>query len=110
MDDRNQFRKNMTDELTAPLNGVATAMLHRDQFEIVTYSHIDAGATYNNTEAGGIEMLVISGSVVNNGETLGKGAWLRLPEGQALQVTANNDGARVWIKTGHLAHAKPPAV
>ena len=110
MDDRDQFRKNMADELGAPLNGVATAVLHRDEFEIVTYSHIDAGATYNNTDVGGIEMLVIGGSVVNNGETLGKGAWLRLPEGSLLHVTANNDGAKIWIKTGHLAYAKPPAV
>ena len=100
----------MAEELAAPVNGVASAELHRDNFEVVTYSHLDAGATLNKTDAGGIEMLVISGSVSEGGETLGKGGWLRLPDGQSLNATAGNDGAKVWIKTGHLVHAKPPAV
>ena len=110
MGDRNQFRKNMAQELAAPANGVATADLHRDKHEIVTYSHLDVGATLTNTDAGGIEMLVIAGSVVEGGDTLNKGAWLRLPEGQVLTAVARSEGAKVWIKTGHLPHAKPPAV
>lgn len=109
-EDRTQFRKTMADELSAPVDGIATAVLHRDALEVVTYSHLDAGATLAKTDAGGIEMLVISGSVNEGGETLGKGAWLRLPEGQALNATADPEGAKVWIKTGHVAHAKPPAV
>lgn len=109
MEDRNQFRKTMADELAAPVDGVATAELHRDADEVVTYSHLDAGAKLHNDNAGGIEMLVIAGSVTESGDTLGKGAWLRLPDGQALSAVAGPDGAKVWIKTGHLAHAKPPA-
>lgn len=110
MDDRNQFRKTMADELAAPVNGVATAQLHRDDREVVTYSHLDAGAKLDNADAGGIEMLVISGSVVEHGETLGIGAWLRLPEGQSLSVLAGSEGAKIWMKTGHLPHARPPVV
>ncbi|MEP1766020.1 MAG: cupin domain-containing protein [Sulfitobacter sp.] len=110
MEDRNQFRKNMADELGAVVDGVATAQLHRDAQEVVTYSHIDGGATLTNDAAGGIEMLVISGAATENRETLGKGAWLRLPEGHVLSATAGPDGAKVWIKTGHLPHAKPPVV
>jgi len=110
MEDRNQFRKNMEDELSIPVNGVATAELYRDDREIVTYSHVDAGMTLNKTDTGGIEMLVINGSIIENGDDLGKGAWLRLPEGQCLSATAGSGGAKVWIKTGHLSHAKPPEV
>ena len=110
MDDRNQFRKTMADELGAPVDGVATAVLHKDPRETVTYSHIDAGATLENADAGGIELLVIGGSIEEDGETLGKGAWLRLPEGQMLKAKAGSDGAKIWMKTGHLPHAKPPAV
>ena len=110
MEDRTQFRKSMADELAAPVNGVATAQLHRDAFETVTYSHVDPGATLTNSDPGGLEMLLISGSVLEGDQTLGKGGWLRLPLGQALTITAGDDGAKVWIKTGHLAHAKPPAV
>lgn len=109
MDDRNQFRKNMADELGDHLNGVATAELHRDDREAVTYSHLDAGATLNNSDVGGIEMLVIAGSVTEDGDRLEKGAWLRLPEGEVLTAKAGSDGAKLWIKTGHLPHAKPPA-
>lgn len=109
-DDRNQFRKNMADELAAPVEGVATAKLHGDDRETVTYSHLDANATLTNTDDGGIEVLVIDGSFNESGETLGKGAWLRLPDGQPLTATAGSDGAKIWIKTGHLAHAKPPSV
>ena len=110
MDDRNQFRKTMAEELAAPVKGVATAELHRDAQEAVTYSHIDAAATLTNTDAGGIEMLVIAGSMTESGDALGKGTWLRLPEGQSLSAVAGSEGAKVWIKTGHLPHAKPPAV
>jgi len=110
MDDRNQFRKNMADELGAPVNGVATAELHHDDREVVSYCHLDQGAPYENSDKGGIEMLVISGSVIENGEALGKGAWLRLPEDHALSITAGDQGANIWLKTGHLPHAKPPEV
>ncbi|MEP1963667.1 cupin domain-containing protein [Tateyamaria sp.] len=110
LNDRTQFRKTMADELGTPVDGVATALLHNDAFETVTYSHLDAGATLQNAESGGIELLVISGSVTEGGDTLAKGAWLRLPDGQTLNAIAGDDGAKVWIKTGHLAHAKPPAV
>ena len=108
MEDRNQFRKSMADELASPVNGVATAELHRDDRETVTYSHLDANATLENNDAGGIEALVIAGSITEGGETLGKGAWLRLPEGKALLAKAGSDVAKLWIKTGHLPFAKPP--
>ena len=110
LDDRDQFRKTMAEELGDFTDGVATALLHQDDREVVTYSHVNAGATLHNADAGGIEMLVIAGSLEQGGETLGKGAWLRLPMGQPLTAVAGRDGAKVWIKTGHLPHAKPPAV
>ncbi len=110
MEDRNQFRKNMADELGAPVNGVATAELHRDERETVTYSHLDAGAAITNNDAGGVELLVIAGTLSEGGEALKKGSWLRLPEGKPLSAIAGADGAKVWMKTGHLVHAKPPAV
>ncbi|MEP5729493.1 MAG: cupin domain-containing protein [Sulfitobacter sp.] len=110
LDDRTQFRKTMADELATAENGVATAELHRDDFEVVTYCHIDPGAMLTNANVGGLEMFVISGSVTEEDDTLKKGAWLRLPDGQTLNCEAGSGGAKVWIKTGHLIHAKPPAV
>ncbi|MFK7875871.1 MAG: cupin domain-containing protein [Paracoccaceae bacterium] len=110
MDDRTQFRKNMTDGLGTPVKGVATAVLHQDDQETVTYSQLDPGAMLENNETGGLELLVIAGSIHEAGEVLGKGAWLRLPDGTDLRAKAGPQGAAVWIKTGHLIHAKAPAL
>ena len=57
---------------------------------------------------GGIELLVIGGSLTESGETLEKGSWLRLPEGQTLDAMAGAGGAKVWMKSGHLPYAKAP--
>ena len=110
MNDRTQFRKDMADELGSPVDGVATAQLHRDDREIVTYHHLDPGAVLNKSDPGGMEMLVISGSAIDGSDTLGKGTWLRLPDGEKLNAVAGSNGAKIWIKTGHLAHAKSPTV
>lgn len=110
MEDRNQFRKDMAEELAAPKDGVATALLHQDARETVTYHHLEAGATLTASDQGGIELLMISGSVSESGETLTKGSWLRVPEGQQLKAVAGADGAKIWIKSGHLPYAKPPEV
>ena len=106
--DRNQFHKRMVDELAPPVDGVATAILHEDAQEVVTYSQLDAGATLSMDVLGGIEMLVINGSVEVANDSLGRHAWLRLPEGEGLVAIAGPEGAKLWIKSGHLPYAKAP--
>lgn len=110
MDDRNQFRKDMTEELGPKTDGVASAILHEDERETVSCHHLDAGARLNVTSRGGIEVLMLAGSLSDQTDTLRKGSWLRIPEGEALAAIAGNEGAQVWIKTGHLPFARPPAV
>jgi hypothetical protein len=58
--------------------------------------------------SGGIELLVIDGALIVDGEMLEKHSWLRLPEGQSLSAVATGDGAKIWMKTGHLPFAKAP--
>lgn len=110
MDDRTKFRKDMAKELAEPVDGVATALLHHDPRETVTYNHLDASATLDISDAGGIELLVIDGSIAEGDDMLQKGGWLRLPAGQSLAAKAGSEGAKVWVKTGHLAYAKAPVV
>ncbi len=110
MEDRTQFRKDMKNELSAPLGGVAVAELHRDGREHVTYRVAGAGALIAVAESGGIEVLVLEGSLTEGGDVLNTGSWLRLPDGVPLSASAGPEGAKVWIKTGHLLHAQPPAV
>ncbi|MEM0942658.1 MAG: cupin domain-containing protein [Pseudomonadota bacterium] len=108
MADRTQFRKTMADEVAPPMAGVATAELHRDARERVTYHELSPGATLEMAEAGGTEVLVLAGSVSEGGDELQAGGWLRLPEGQTLTAKAGEDGAKLWVKTGHLVHATAP--
>lgn len=103
MDDRTQFRRDMA-------AGGAMSVLHRDTFERVTYHRLAPKEVLSDSAVGGAEVLVLDGSLTEGGDKLGKGGWLRLPEGMALQADAGPEGATVWMKTGHLPHAKPPAV
>jgi len=107
-EDRTQFRKDMQTELGAPVDGVATAVLHQDAFETVRYTALDANAAWQLDEAGGTEVLVIQGMVHIGADELRTGSWLRLPDGQTLHAVAGEDGAKLWSKTGHLLHAQAP--
>jgi hypothetical protein len=86
------------------------ATLHRDDREHVTYNQLEPGAVLTSTAPGGIELLVLEGTARAGADTLGKSSWLRLPDGEALSLTAGPTGAKVWMKTGHLRFAKAPAV
>lgn len=110
MEDRNQFRKTMANELAAPVDGVASATLHKDERETVSYHNLDAGATLSLEAKGGIELLMIKGIARSGADMLARNDWLRLPEGESLAMTAGPDGAKVWIKSGHLPFAKAPEV
>ncbi len=108
-DDRTQFRKDMANELTAAGAGVMSAMLHQDPRETVRFLRLAAGANLSETPSGGAELLMIDGTAEEGGDALRKGSWLRLPEGAALDLTAGEAGADIWIKTGHLPYAQAPA-
>ena len=108
MDDRTQFRKTMADELAAPVNGVATAQLHQDRWERVTYHELAPHAVLDMKDTGGVELFVLAGSIQEGTDILNTGGWLRLPSGQPLSAQAGERGAKLWIKTGHLVHAKAP--
>lgn len=105
MDDRTQFR---TDMEAAAKGG--SAILHEDAFERVSYHKLEPGVVLAQAVPGGAELLVLSGEITEGGDTLSTGGWLRLPEGAHLDAVAGAEGATVWMKTGHLAHAKPPSI
>ncbi|MEM9433906.1 MAG: cupin domain-containing protein [Pseudomonadota bacterium] len=108
--DRTQFRKTMAEELASPEDGVAAATLHSDAWETVSYLHLAPEARFISDAAGGIELLIIDGTAVSDGDLLVQNDWLRLPDQQALTLTAGVGGAKIWLKSGHLIHAKAPAV
>ena len=107
-EDRNQFRKDMSAELSEACAGQRTALLHEDSRETVRIWDLAPGAELEISEPGGLEALVLEGGMTESGDSLRKGSWLRLPEGEALAARAGDRGARVWIKTGHLRHIAVP--
>ena len=54
----------------------------------------------------GFEALVLEGSFDEGGETFVRNSWLRLPPGASLNARAGGEGARLWVKSDHLA--EPP--
>ncbi len=109
-DDRNQFSMDMAEGLARVAQGVQRSTLHVDARETVSFYKIDAGAALDIDAVGGTELLILSGSLTVGRDTLEKDAWLRLPEGQPLTARAGNDGATLWMKTGHLSFVAGPDV
>ena len=110
LEDRTQFRKDMSAELGAARNGIARATLHADARETVSYLSIEPGATLSEDATGGIELFVLEGSLQEQDDVLEPWSWLRLPDGAPLHAVAGPTGAKVWMKTGHLPFATAPHV
>ena len=109
-DDRAQFDVNMAEQAVEIAPGVKRAELHKDAYECVSYFELEADKDLRLNDAGGIELLMLSGTARANGEALVQGSWLRLPDGEALALTSGSDDTRLWVKTGHLIHARAPQV
>ena len=106
--DRLQFRKTMANELGPPVAGVAAGLLHQDERETVTFYSLEAHTKLKLSVTGGLEMLVIEGSLVAAQAQLVKNDWLRLPDGTSFRAMAENGGAKLWVKSGHLPYARRP--
>ncbi|OSX69835.1 hypothetical protein BU14_1084s0003 [Porphyra umbilicalis] len=107
--DRTPVVVHMDDPAAAEKTASATAAA-ADAREAVSVEAWAAGAAVGRPLPGGAEVLVLAGSLTEGGETLRPHSWLRLPPGGRLHATAGPDGARVWVKTGHLLYVAPPAV
>lgn len=92
--------------------GVEQMPLFKDTREEVSLERWAAGApVFLDGRSGGLEVLVLEGGFEEAGETFQVQSWLRLPKGAQTTATAGPDGARVWIKRGHLkVPPTPPAV
>lgn len=105
-EDRNGVRLDTTAAEPVPAPGragVATIPLYADDREDVRIEIWAPGATVALDAPGGFEALVIEGGFEEGGETFAPQSWLRLPAGARLEAVAGPQGARVWVKTGHLA-------
>ncbi|ASM51972.1 hypothetical protein PESP_b0406 [Pseudoalteromonas espejiana DSM 9414] len=86
----------------AVFKGLAITPLYKDDFEDVSLLHFEAGANMQIRASGGAELLVLEGDIREQSDTLTKHSWLRLPINSELNITAGKQGAKVWLKLGHL--------
>ncbi|MGB3384678.1 MAG: cupin domain-containing protein [Marinomonas sp.] len=82
--------------------GVSVTPLYKDEWEEVSLLHFEPGAEISIDTNGGAEVLVLDGSIDEQADTLVKNSWLRTPLQSAINAKAGKEGAKVWIKTGHL--------
>jgi len=83
--------------------GVSVLPLFSDAREDVRIETWAPGAAVTLEVPGGLEIFVLDGGLSEGGDAFGAWDWLRLPPGAMLDAVAGPEGARIWVKTGHLA-------
>ena len=107
--DRDQFALDMdSTDLEEAGEGMRSATLHADTREKVELVVLEPGASWTLGSEGGAEALVLEGSLAGDEIHLGLHDWMRLPKGDTLTLKTGPEGARIWTKTGHLAHVREP--
>jgi anti-sigma factor ChrR (cupin superfamily) len=76
--------------------------LYSDTREEVRLERWAPNASIALDAPGGIELLVLDGSFEERGERFEAQSWLRLPPDAALNAMTGENGARLWLKSGHL--------
>ncbi|KIC49568.1 cupin domain-containing protein [Tateyamaria sp. ANG-S1] len=82
--------------------GVATSTLFQDSQEHVAMEVWKPEVTQAIDASGGAEILVLEGALSDGDAALGPRDWLRVAPGETRTLTSGPDGARLWVKTGHL--------
>lgn len=77
--------------------------LYADAHEQVWLERLTPGSGLVPNTYGGVELLVVAGSLQTEAQTLSQHSWLRCPPGGRCDVRAGALGATVYLKTGHLA-------
>lgn len=82
--------------------GVSVIPLYYDEHEEVGIQYWEAGAEVKLEAEYGAEVLVLEGGFNEGDDDLIVDSWLRLPIGSVMNAVAGDQGAKVWMKRGHL--------
>lgn len=103
-DDTGTVRIHTADSKAWRLDGVhQVCVLHQTDHEQVSLLRLPPDSVLRPDARGGAELLVIEGQLVGGATALGPLGWLRLPPGDACELRADDSGAMLYLKTGHLA-------
>ena len=83
-------------------SGVLLQPLFTDARETVRMETIAPNAPWDVGDPGGFEMLVVAGQLDGLGEVFRALSWMRSPPGERTCFRAGQEGARAWVKLGHL--------
>ncbi|MCJ7871172.1 cupin domain-containing protein [Phaeobacter sp. J2-8] len=104
MEDRQQITIDTTTQPPQPVQeGVSEIPLFEDARERVRIELWEANVAVAQAGHNGFEALVIEGRFREGDEDFGVNSWLRLPPHTPLNAVSGPDGARLWVKSGHLA-------
>lgn len=106
MEDRTHVRLRTDSMFSVPhrdMPGVSVTPLYQDDIEQVSMLTIEAGASLKLDVPQGAEILVLKGQFTEGDDTLVKHSWLRVPAGSSIDGTAGEQGAKLWLKSGHLS-------
>ncbi|MDX5592870.1 cupin domain-containing protein [Pseudovibrio sp. SPO723] len=104
-EDRTHVRiatQNLKPVCAADRPGVSIMPLYHDARETVQMEDWAPNTVATQHCAGGLEGYVLDGSIEESGELLTTGTWFRLPDGAVFKAKSQSQGARLWIKSGHL--------
>lgn len=109
-DDRTAVRIETAGRPFVPLAaeaGVAVLPLFEDLRERVRLERWEPGTSRSFRALGGLELLVLEGSLIEGTETLTRHDWLRLPAGTDWHAVAGPAGVCLWVKERQASG--PPA-
>jgi hypothetical protein len=83
-------------------NGVLLQSLFQDARESVRIETVAPNTSLEMGDDDGYEMLVLAGQLNGSDESFSALSWMRLPPGDHARLTTGSEGARMWVKLGHL--------
>ena len=110
-DDRTEVKidtNTMNFEASRDTPGIEAISLFMDEYEEVRLERWAPGTEITLSSNEGLEIFVLEGSFIEGGETFEKQSWLRLPMAAIGSAITGSEGAKVWIKEGHLAVHRGP--
>ena len=87
---------------------IQRSLIHRYGDEKVMLEDWPASMSRRIESSGGVEMLLLDGTVEFDGRSFGKHDWIRLPAGYSARMHSGTAGVRIWIKSGHLTNVQAP--